>query len=243
MQLTWLSKASTALKRTNLHEWIKSLAIIAAGSWTVFTFTPRTPSQPDLSLSISQNPEASTTPTEQQNKNSPEYSRLELVAKFTNPSSRTLWLTPTMVMATGIRVTKGQRRELPSLKPGNLKFVPMDDEGLAESVNYYGATYELYAIRNLPIPSRIPAGSSISTSVILPTPKDRYQGVWIYVVIPRAHKKLDDLSLSLSIAENGMPRLAMCRIETGDQCQLLTMREQDKADLEMSVQTIQAWLQ
>lgn len=242
MRPTWLAKACTILKASNPHEWIKSLAIIAAGVWTIFTFTPRTPSLPDVSLSISQKPEATITSSMQKNANSLMYSRLELSAKFTNPSSRTLWLGAPLIVASGIMIGKRKNRAITSPNSDTM-FIPRRENKLTNSINYYESTYEPYMLRTLNL-SSIPPGSSQSISIILPTPKDRYQGVEILLIVPQSRNRIERFDTMFSVNEGGRPAFAICSTQKDNKdCTMISAKEMAEARLEIATQRIQAWLQ
>jgi len=239
---TWLAKAYTVLKTSNPHEWIKSLAIIAAGVWTIFTFTPRTPSLPDVSLSISQKPEASITPSMRVNASSLMYSRLELSVKFTNPSTRTLWLGTPLIVASGIKIGKGKNRVRTS-PDSDTMFIPRRQMKLTNSINHHESTYEPYMLRTLELTS-IPPGSSQSISIILPTPKDRYQGVEILLIVPQSRDRIEHFDTMFSINESGRPTFAICSTpNNGNDCTIITRKLMKEARLEIATQSIQAWLQ
>lgn len=217
------------------------VAIIAAGAWTAYTFTPQVPTQPEVSLALSEKPEARITDSERPGDSFHEYSKLELALKFTNPASRALWLASPLIVASGITIGQRHGRASTNLRP--YEFIKGNEEKLMDSINRFAITYEPYMLGNVPIESSLPPGSSRTISIIVPTPKGRYQGVEIALFMPRANKDISGVDPSISVNKSGWPMFGICsQQKSGNDCQLMTKREQKESGAETRIQRIQVWL-
>ena len=122
-------------------------------------------------------------------------------------------------------------------------FIPRREEKLTNSINYYESTYEPYMLRTLNL-SSIPPGSSQSISIILPTPKDRYQGVEILLIVPQSRNRIERFDTMFSVNESGRPTFAICSTQKdAKDCTMISAKTMAEARLEIATQSIQAWLQ
>lgn len=204
-------------------------------------FTPRVPSQPEISLALSEQPEARSIVSGCTSASFGEYSKLELALKFTNPASRALWLASPLIVASGIRTRQRHGQASTNLRP--YKFIRGNDEKRIDSINRFAITHEPFMLRIVPIESSLPAGSSRTISIIVPTPRGKYQGVEISLFMPCANKYISGVDPAISVNENGWPMFGICsQKKGGNDCPLMSQREKEESGTETSVQRIQVWL-